>query len=72
MLGRWFGLGEPALEPGDEVAGHHVPEEEEQAVGELVQPTVSQLMLRQRADRQVVGLGAGPVPLWYRQSQNCQ
>src|SRR5205823_8053103 len=53
------GVGELAIEPGDQVAARDVANEQEQAVGGLVQATVAKPVARQRAVGQVIGLGAG-------------
>jgi len=56
---RVVGLGQPLIEPADQVAVGNVPDEQEQAVGDLVEVAVSQVLPGQGAAGDVVGLGAG-------------
>jgi len=46
------------VDPVDEVATSHIANEQVQGIRRLVQPTVAQPVVGQRAARQVIGLGA--------------
>ena len=58
-----IGLVQPVIDPADQVAVGNVANEQVQAVGDLVEVAVSQLMGWQRAGRNVVRLGAGAAGL---------
>jgi len=60
---RVVGLGQPLIEPADQVAVGNVPDEQEQAVGDLVEVAVSQPMGWHRAGADVIRLGAGAARL---------
>ena len=51
------------VDPADQVAIGNVANEQEQGIGHLVEPTVPQVVGRQRAGGNVVGLGAGSAAL---------
>jgi hypothetical protein len=53
------GRTQPPVDPTDEIAACHVANEQMQGIRRLVQPTVAQPMIRERALWQVIGLGAG-------------
>ena len=54
---------ELVVDPADQITVRNVTDEQEQAVGELVEPTVPEMMGWQRALVDVVRLGAGPASL---------
>ena len=66
-LDRWrpskVGIGEPPVDPADEIAVGDIAHEQEQAVGRLVEPAVAQIVGRQWASRKMVRLGATPLDL---------
>ena len=50
---------EARVDPTNQIACRHVPDEQEQAVGGLVEPAIAQAMRGQGTVWQVLGLGAG-------------
>jgi hypothetical protein len=56
LLGRSI---QPPVDPAHEITISNVANKKVQRVGGLVQPTVAQPMIGQRAARQMIGLGAG-------------
>jgi hypothetical protein len=50
---------QPPVDPADQIAASHVANKQVQGIRRLVQPTVAQPVVGQRAARQVIGLGAG-------------
>src|SRR5262252_9203340 len=55
---------EPRIDPADQITAGDIADEQEQAEGRLVEAAISQVVARQRAGRLVVGLAAGPRPLF--------
>ncbi len=57
------GIGEPPVDPANEIAVGDITHEQEEAVCRLVEPAVAQIVGRQRATREMVRLSAAPLGL---------
>ena len=57
--GPEIGVSEPPVDPADEIAIGDIPDEQEEAIGRLVEPAVAQIVGRQGTFRKMIRLGTG-------------